>query len=431
MIEATRSLLILEVQWSAFTRDGLERQARAGNMMPSTPRLGYAWSQTDERGRKAKGASLVVVPEEKELVELIFSKSETVPPTTLSKWLNMNGYRLPRKVPHQRELTGEADRLFNYKDIIAIVSDPIYTGTVEWGRTTKVPGNTPVVYSHHYPELQIISFEQWNRLKRIREQRKKLPPKAVGSTYIYAGLLRCPKCGGKTMGQYKWLRQYGQKEKEYTCRQFHVYGKAACPGTQVMEKSVTRAVIPFLADLLENKLGLRGYVEEEARRMVIEGQEGRIQRLRGQIEAARTQLGKVQQMTVQGLMTTEEAKPFIYEARETIERNQAQLAAMEQSIVVQKDLVEAISRICSDVRGSLERLEPEALKTIVQQVFTKFTVGKRWARWRTLEVWIEAYELRPEIQDLLAVSLGQDASGYPCQRLWTVPGGSPAPTACD
>jgi DNA invertase Pin-like site-specific DNA recombinase len=49
-------------------RDGQERIARAGKMLPSCIRLGYDWSAVDEHGRKAKGASLVIVPEEAKLV---------------------------------------------------------------------------------------------------------------------------------------------------------------------------------------------------------------------------------------------------------------------------------------------------------------------------------------------------------------------------
>jgi hypothetical protein len=49
-----------------------------------------------------------------------------------------------------------------------------------------------------------------------------------------------------------------------------------------------------------------------------EEHEGNVQRLQGEIAAAQAQLKNVQILAVQGSMSPEEAKPFIYNARETI-----------------------------------------------------------------------------------------------------------------
>jgi hypothetical protein len=180
------------------------------------------------------------------------------------------------------------------------------------------------------------------------------------------------------------------------------YGKQGCEGWQVLESSVTQAVVPFMADMLENKLGLRQYVEEEARNMVLEQQGDRMKRLKGQVEAARSQLKRVQEMTVQGLLRPEEAKPFIYEARETIERGQSQLGSLEKTLVLQRELADAVSEVCADIPGALQRLDRPALQAIVRQVFTQFTIGKQRRYQGKLDTWIESYEFRPEIQDLLA-----------------------------
>ena len=382
--------------------DGLARKARNGEMLPSTTRLGYEWSEVDERGKKALGATLVIVSEEAELVRLIYTRYEETAPSTLARWLNDQGHLLPRKVPAHRRRTGETHRFFDIKDVNRIVTDPLYTGTVEWGRTTTIPGKTPIIQTHHFPDLQIISFEQFMRVQRLRQQRRRVPTRSATSTYIFSGLVRCPKCGGKTTGEKKNYPRYEGMTRIYVCRAYHQYGKAGCEGWQVLESSVTKAVVPFVADLLENKLGLRQYVEEEARNMVLEQQGDRMKRLKGQVEAARSQLKRVQELTVQGLMTPEEAKPFIYEARETIERGENQLTGLEKTIVLQKELADAVSRVCADIEGALERLDRPALQAIVRQVFTRFTIGKQRRYRGTLDTWIESYEFRHEIQDLLA-----------------------------
>jgi DNA invertase Pin-like site-specific DNA recombinase len=143
-------------------RDGMERLAREKRWLPTHARLGYDWSRVEseggKKGHKVKGAALVVNQKESQLVQLIFDMFERVAQNHLTKWLNENGYRLPCKVPGLQEKYGRSERLFTARDIGTIVSDSLYTGMVEWGKTTKMAGRTPTPYSHYVSELQIISI---------------------------------------------------------------------------------------------------------------------------------------------------------------------------------------------------------------------------------------------------------------------------------
>ncbi len=80
----------------------------------------------------------------------------------------------------------------------------------------------------------------------------------------------------------------------------------------------------------------------------------------------------------------------------------------------------SISRVCIDLQGTLERLEPLVLQSLTRQVFKKFTIGKV-GRGRNQKSWIESYEFTEDIQDLLAQqhTLVADAEG-------TDPPGPPA-----
>jgi site-specific DNA recombinase len=386
-------------------RDGQERKARAGKLMPSYLRLGYDWSAVDERGKKAKGATMVVNPEEAKLVQLIFEMYQQWGQSRIAWWLNENGYRMPCKAPGQREKHGRSERLFCQEDITQIVSSPIYTGMVHWGRTTQVAGLTPTPYSYHVPELQIISFEDFNRVQRLMEQRRTVPSKSAGSPFAYSGLLRCPKCGGRTAGIRQWNSPYGAgvETRRYLCRAYHKSGKVACAGWVAYEQSITRAVIPFLVDLFENRMGLKQAVEEEARYKAAEEHQTKLSRLQGQLEAAQSQLKNVQSLTVQGLMTAEEAKPFIFEARETLERCKAQLVALEQRAELHKDLAADVAAVCADLQGALEGLPPVKLQSLVRQVFKSFSIGKRGTG-RSQRTWVETYEFTDSMKDLLAAS---------------------------
>jgi site-specific DNA recombinase len=385
-------------------RDGMERLASQGKLMPTYIRLGYDWNHYDERGQKGKGAVMVVNEAEADLVRLIYSMFGSMSLNKLARWLNEQGYRLPCKSAALRGKYNREKRLFTPKAVMSILSDSLYTGMVEWGTTTTVPGLTPTPYSHHHPEWQIIPFEQFNLVQRIIQARRVVPSKSAGSPYIYSGLVRCPKCGGPTVGKRQWHPEYSHEEtRRYGCRAYEQLGKVACTGWTAYEQTITKAIIPFLVDLLENRLHLRQYVEEEARKMMWEEHEGKAQRLRGQIQACQTQLKNVQKMTVEGLMTPEEAEPFIYGARESIEKAERQLTAIEKQLQVKDELLEAVSRVCIDVKGTLEGLQPMAMQAVARQVFKSLTLGKSGHGF-SHRAWVETYEFRDELKDLLASS---------------------------
>jgi site-specific DNA recombinase len=280
-----------------------------------------------------------------------------------------------------------------------------------------MPGIQPVAYRHHFPELQIISFEQFNRIKKMQESGRKVPAKSASSPYIFSGLVRCPNCGGKTVSTEYYCKPYDSPMPKYVCRAHHQGGRVACQGWTALERTVSRAAIDFIVDLLENQLDLTKYVTEEARQMMWEEHEGKLQRLQGEMEAARAQLKNVQEMGVQGLMTPEEARPFVLDARERLERCQKQIDQIESGLELKQELVESIIEVCSDLRSHLEALKPLALQAVTRQVFKSFTIGKR-GRGLNQKAWIESYELTPELKGLLSQdsTLVIDAGRTPGRR---------------
>ena len=385
--------------------------AEQGKLLPSCVQLGYDWSEVDENGHKKPGASLVKNEEEAKLVQLIFDLYERMSQQKVARWLNEQGYRFPCKLPGRRaKWNNRTERFFQPKDIHTIISNELYVGMVVWGKTTTDKRRQPEPQTHWFPELQIISFEQFNRVQKIKEERKKIPIKSVDSPYIYSGILRCPYCGGRVVGKRQRYPAYGYvKTKRYECRNYHAYGKAACKGWAALERTVTRAVIPFLADLFENKLNLKRYVEEEAKNMAWEEHEGKARELEAEIEAAKATLKRTQRLAVEGILTPEEAKGFVLEAREKIERTEKKLQALKEQTYLRDELTQAIHQICTDVKGALEKLNEEALRAVVRQVFKSFTIGKR-GHGPTQKVWIQSYEFQEEFKQLLAQELTIEAN---------------------
>lgn len=195
LAELDRSVII------ETTRDGMVRKAREGTLMPTYAYVGYHWSQVDERGHKKPGARLLVDDDEATLIRLIFERYPRQTTGGLAKWLNANSYRLPCKSPARQRCHGRLERLFDSKAVTSIISNELYTGTVSWGKTTKVEGQKPEEFRHHLPALQIVSFETFASAQAARVERKRVPSKSQGSPYTYSGLIRSLSAEGRPSGR--------------------------------------------------------------------------------------------------------------------------------------------------------------------------------------------------------------------------------------
>ncbi|HZA22108.1 MAG TPA: zinc ribbon domain-containing protein, partial [Dehalococcoidia bacterium] len=313
------------------------------------------------------------------------------------------------KSPKRREKYNRTERLFVTKAIIDIVSDELYTGMVVWGRATKLQGHQPEEFRRHVPDLQIVSFEAFNRANVALEERRRVPNKSQGSPFIYSSLVRCLKCGSPTAGTRERHPGYNFPEgRRYTCRAYHDKGKTACTGWTVYEQTVTRAVIPFLADLMENKLHIRERLEEATRQMQWERRGDRAQQLEGELAIARRGLAKVQEGWETGIYTAKEARDKALEYRETIEWVEARLKDMESIHDVTADLGNALMLLNMPLAEFLAALPGEHLARICRAVFQRFTI-QAWGHGRERKAEISAYQLTPAIQQALAEALHFDS----------------------
>ena len=380
------------------TRDGLVRKARQGELMPTYANLGYKWSAVDEHGHKRPEAMLQVDEAEAAIVRLIFDKYSVLTNRGLVGWLNANGYRLPCKSPQRRARSGRTERLFDAKALSDIITNELYTGTLSWGKTTKVPGQRMEEFRHYIPEFQIISFETFNRVQDVRNDRKRVPPKSQGSPYVYSGLLRCPTCGGRTVGKRQRHESYGYREtKRYECRNYHAHGPTACKGWSAFEQTVNKAVLPFIVDLLENKLRVREHLHDAAHKMERSSVGDRAQRLQAEIANARRELVRVQEGYLAEVFAAEEARSKTLELREHMESAEGKLAGLESAADLKNELVEALRLLENPLDDFLESLPPQQLFRLSRAVVQHFTV-RASGRGAQRQAHITAYELTPAIK---------------------------------
>ena len=372
---------------------GMVEKARQGKMLYTLPELGYTWTELNPiTRRKAPGAEPRVRTEDVPLVQLIFDRVETISLRGVALGVNDQDYRY-----RSRDGT---PKLFRASDIQRIVTNPVYAGLVTWGRQLRsryLQAYQP--QERHVPQLQIISFEQFNRVQEILKRRHWAPPKSVGSPFLFSGLLKCTRCGAATVGQ----RHHKQRQGEvvewhfYQCRAYHQYGKTACSGQCISENVARSAVECFLAHLLGEELDLNGYLGEAAKELT--GNPERIANLKAELLEAERGLKRLSDAVAAGVLDIDAARETTLEWREKKERAGKRLEAMSAGFELGAEIREALVAVQVSLPSVLASMEREKLKAFVQLVLRRFSV-EAYGGPRNRKGRVTAYEFTPEFQEL-------------------------------
>ncbi len=121
---------------------------------------------------------LVTVPEEKEVVQLIFDKylNEGLGYAGVATYLNKQGYKR-RAAPNQKDFKFDD---WTTEHIKQILSHPIYKGKMVWGRrrTEKVPGTEneyrqvwqeDYTVSDDYTHEAFVSEEDFDKIQEVEQ----------------------------------------------------------------------------------------------------------------------------------------------------------------------------------------------------------------------------------------------------------------------
>jgi len=172
---------------------GREQSAREGNYVGSRRPFGY------ERIFVNKRPTLAIVPEEAEIIRLIFelyTGPDRLGPYLIASRLNEMGLHPQR-----------ADK-WTQDAVRSIIINPLYIGKILWNRrkTEKEYRNGEIVTTRNLSEdfilsdgkhEPIISREIWDRANEIRKTRTHPPARRDRSKLVnpLAGLMRCSVCG--------------------------------------------------------------------------------------------------------------------------------------------------------------------------------------------------------------------------------------------
>ena len=194
------------------TMEGRKQKAREGKWNGGQAPFGYTLD--------SKNSTLIVNPEEAEIVRIIFSKyiNEGFGAERICDYLNQHGYT--KKKLKKNELN-----YFARSFIMKILDNPVYVGKIAYGRsvTEKVKGSRDEykrIRNDDYMLVDgmheaIIDQETWEatRLRRNDTGIKWEKTHSLDHEHILSGLIKCPICGTGLVGTLR--RRKNKKSGEY------------------------------------------------------------------------------------------------------------------------------------------------------------------------------------------------------------------------
>jgi DNA invertase Pin-like site-specific DNA recombinase len=244
--------------------EGMIRRVTDAPMYRGRPPTGYTRrleEYTDSRGRLKARVAWEIDPEMVEVVRAVFREYPRRTARRLANWLNDQGERWWRK---RWKPDGTSERVPWYtNDVIRLVKNPVYMGTVEWGTHAKsavvkqllASGPGPTV-THVVPELAIVTEQEWLAAqgpKPGNPERARagldVSPRQAGSESILSGLLRCPDCGEKMVTHPSRVRLADGTNyvvPAYICFTYHRVGHSLCAPHLSHERDVLEGLRPVV-----------------------------------------------------------------------------------------------------------------------------------------------------------------------------------------
>lgn len=226
---------------------GMSEKAMRGGYQARPP-LGY---RIEEKGKPP-----VIIPEEAEIIRLIFHKyvEEKCGFFDIARYLNVHGF----KTSHGKN--------FEARSVQYIILNPTYCGMIRWNATdneTKKPKDESewiIAKGHHEAiiskELFDAAQERFNSTFRPKGARP-------SSTYKHwlSGLMKCPDCGRTMIAKSVYRKSNGDAYAYFTC---YGYSKGKCLGKNTISSmKLEPAVIEALGRVLDSKEVSYSYAKTE------------------------------------------------------------------------------------------------------------------------------------------------------------------------
>lgn len=332
---------------------GMSEKAMRGGYQARPP-LGYKIVE--------KGKPPVVIPEEAEIVRLIFHKyvNEKCGFFDIARHLNMLGY----KTSHGKS--------FEARSIDYIIKNPTYCGMIRWNTTdneTKKPKDESewiIAEGHHEA---IISKELFNAAQERFNSAFRPKGTRPSSTYKHwlSGLMKCPDCGRTMIAKRVYRKSNGDIYAYFTC---YGYSKGKCLGKNTISSlKLEPAVIEALERVLNSKEVSYSYVKTE--RPV---EKDRKEYLHEQLELLSAKEKRIKDAYRDGIDTLEEYKEnktILLKERKRLEKELEECseendAAENKEEIMLQSIQSVYNVVTSDTFTNQQK--NEALKSIIEKI---------------------------------------------------------------
>ncbi len=202
---------------------GMERKAAKGGWTVGPPPFGYAL----ETGPDGKKTGFLVPNEHAPLVGVIFDlyRRKCLGARAIANWLNDQGHRTRK------------GRRWSHVAVLAILRNRVYIGEIFF-RGTWYPA----------PHRPLVDRKVFDQVQHLLVERGDDHPTQVASSsdYDLAGLIRCPHCNKRYLGNAAHGRS--GRYRYYTCYSRQRFGTDACPADRLPADRLEAAVIRALLE---------------------------------------------------------------------------------------------------------------------------------------------------------------------------------------
>jgi DNA invertase Pin-like site-specific DNA recombinase len=296
---------------------GKRQSAKEGNWVGGKTPIGYSYNHKSKKLQPDENAPII-----KRIFNLYLSGKTS---TDIARDFELEGILTP---------TGST---WNKSRISVVLSNPVYKGTVIYGKTkvsktSKKPSGSPrqlktdegeqiVIENAHEP---IVSVEDWENVQAIREGRLTKPPSARIGKVIFTGLIKCSLCGRT----HSFQRRKGKELRVTSCQTRH-YSEDGETYTTCKNKGVRLDNFEdtFFAQFALFVNQLEQYLEKIKSNIKTDNTNPADEKsaLEAQIKRIEASIKKVQQGFIMEIFTEEEAQKQIKQLKAQKEHTEQQL----------------------------------------------------------------------------------------------------------
>ena len=341
------------IRLSGEVTRGMTENAIRGNYQARPP-LGYRIEH--------KGEPPVIVPEEADIVRMIFEKyvNDRLSLMEICRQLNALGL----KTSH--------NKAFEKRSLTYILQNISYTGKVRWNRTENEtnrikPEDEWIIAEGKQPA--IISEELFEAAndRMSAEYTPKYRKPSTTVTHWLGGILKCSACG-RTLS----TSRHTDKRYNHTYYNFQCYGylKGKCSVSHnVSEKKIVPHILSAIRDVIETR-----EIEFEVKNTVLPDKQSEYELLEQGLKKLDQKETRIKQAYRDGIDTLEEYKDnkeILRREREEIEQRLHEISSQPEEVIDYKE--ELLHRISSVYEILLDDTVPiirknEAIKSVIEKI---------------------------------------------------------------